>query len=1480
MTRPRNNVLFRPLLLLILTAGMLLTASPAAAQCNPSLEDCAGTPTAGPDIGMSPDGGTWTVDGGSVTVPVSVYMTDADGLNASTRDARLWNGNSSVPLSLNWTTNANGTSGTLSGNLVLTNAGDNILVVQIADRLGNVGRGSATFRLNFTEPGLPVVSLEPHHSEYRNTAQGAFLLGHPAPSYTSMDADRAVALVYNSEQARITGFVQVDARPDPGNAASVIAMSLRIEQWTAGATGTQPLIGKESFYAKGDGGFQRLAVHWLMGENLPTGAYKYWAVVRAYRSATVWTERRNLVRMLVINEKTSRYGAGWSLAGIQRLHSTADGLLLNEGNGVARFFKGGSSNGMCTGGPCTYETPAGDFSVLQYRPESSTWARTYPDGSQVVFDQSGVMRSASDRFGNATTYEWQSTGGIWVLSRIVDPVGHATNFAYDTSGYLRSITAAGRTLTCAYNASNQLTSISGPPNLQVTYNASHQLLAYTTNFSTGSFTDPGATSNLTYDEFRQLRTFKAAMVLASGTMQQPKTTWRSLPWRTAPSPNVTYSVTSPAPAQASTAVSVQIIDPRIHTTEISVDRYGNPTKVVDPEGLTTTMTWTAEGLPSSVATPTDSSGYAWNQKGQLLVQTVGGSIVYEASYNAQNLPEFVASGGSALWYAYGSRGEVVRSWPGKKEDSLRTGTTYEYNARYQLIKTVGPKGEKVEWSYEGNPWRNADYARVTREDGIVLTTSYTYDARSRPRTVTNPLQQTVTTEYDDYDRPVRVFDPTGRFTSYEYTGPHLTKVTDPGSKTFVFTYNALGWLQSEQFPGDGTSRTYTYNADGLVLSVTNRLGQPVTFTYNGSHRLLDRTADGITTSFRYPDAYTTVVSNPESVVTAKLIAGVGTLGSVSSTVAGRRFEIKRAIDTNNAWRDVGFDLNTFVNETLQRTEKVRYHTEFNPADTSLSSTYQIEDMSGYRTTMAFDTSGRPVRTAFPNGVTQYNWFTSDGRLDSTTFSSLSANQKLGATFAYDALGRLSTRTSRLEDRQWQYGYDGLGRVTQYGRYQQGNNGNCDPSWQDCPPPGWVPVATEEYTYDPSGNRTDRGGFTEIGSNRYTDFNGFTFTYDAEGNLKSKTKSGFVQTFAWNALGQLTAVTTNGSTVTYGYDGLGSRVRRTESGQSRYYVYDGDDLLLETDHYGNPIHTYTHWPGVDRPHSVRVTSFGQNFVYYYTTERPGHVTGLLNTLGQVAGEHHYKPFGEVESATDDAGQPLRFMGRELDFTTGLYYVRNRWYDPAIARFVSQDPIGMDGGLNTYVYAGNDPVNGRDPSGLRTERDPCERYPWMNMCRTSFNNPFRLPSVWVDAYSPDRGNDDGKYHDFGFGPERVGEASGGSRPSEQERWPTRPRGVNLDCSATGYEQQAAIGGTVGGALGAGVGWLKGGGWVIVSVGVLGTVVAGPAAGWALAVGFNNSTPLGASAARSAIAGGISGIATGAAGAMTQHGVYCGDLPNPGR
>lgn len=76
---------------------------------------------------------------------------------------------------------------------------------------------------------------------------------------------------------------------------------------------------------------------------------------------------------------------------------------------------------------------------------------------------------------------------------------------------------------------------------------------------------------------------------------------------------------------------------------------------------------------------------------------------------------------------------------------------------------------------------------------------------------------------------------------------------------------------------------------------------------------------------------------------------------------------------------------------------------------------------------------------------------------------------------------------------------------------------------------------------------------------------------------------------------------------------------------------------------------------------------------------------------------YSPYGESISLGPDEGNPLQYTGREND-GTGLYYYRARYYDPVLKRFMSEDPIGLRGGLNSRSFVGGNPISRTDPLGL--------------------------------------------------------------------------------------------------------------------------------------------------------------------------------------
>ncbi|MFN9030662.1 MAG: RHS repeat-associated core domain-containing protein, partial [Betaproteobacteria bacterium] len=78
-------------------------------------------------------------------------------------------------------------------------------------------------------------------------------------------------------------------------------------------------------------------------------------------------------------------------------------------------------------------------------------------------------------------------------------------------------------------------------------------------------------------------------------------------------------------------------------------------------------------------------------------------------------------------------------------------------------------------------------------------------------------------------------------------------------------------------------------------------------------------------------------------------------------------------------------------------------------------------------------------------------------------------------------------------------------------------------------------------------------------------------------------------------------------------------------------------------------------------------------------------------------YRYSAYGETASSGEDEGNAIQYTAREND-GTGLYFYRARYYDPVMKRFISSDPIGLAGGINTYSYVENNPLSFTDPEGL--------------------------------------------------------------------------------------------------------------------------------------------------------------------------------------
>jgi RHS repeat-associated protein len=244
----------------------------------------------------------------------------------------------------------------------------------------------------------------------------------------------------------------------------------------------------------------------------------------------------------------------------------------------------------------------------------------------------------------------------------------------------------------------------------------------------------------------------------------------------------------------------------------------------------------------------------------------------------------------------------------------------------------------------------------------------------------------------------------------------------------------------------------------------------------------------------------------------------------------------------------------------------------------------------------------------------------------------------------------------------------------------------------------------DYEYDKAGNRDTvtmngavQGYNYQTGTNKLDEVTGFdvdsSITYDAAGNITQR----FGNTLIYNDNNRLEEVQSGGVTIAgYIYNGLGQRVvKATDTDTIILYNFVGN-IIAEVQADGAITKEYL-YNGSSR---VAMVDLDFDAVYYFSNDRLGTPQMLLDGSGGVVWKARYMAFGEVDIHSETSiVNNFRFAGQYYDAETGLHYNYHRYYDPKIGRYITADPIGIDGGINLYAYVQNNPVNQIDPYGLK-------------------------------------------------------------------------------------------------------------------------------------------------------------------------------------
>lgn len=604
---------------------------------------------------------------------------------------------------------------------------------------------------------------------------------------------------------------------------------------------------------------------------------------------------------------------------------------------------------------------------------------------------------------------------------------------------------------------------------------------------------------------------------------------------------------------------------------------------------------------------------------------------------------------------YGTNGNVTQVTT--SGGNITTIETFQYNSFNDLTQHTNANGQTTYYTY------NSSGNLINVKDALNNETTITNNSYGQTTAITNPSGVTVNFGYNSYGNQNQVSIPSlGLTASMDYdAASRMTSSTNFNGQTSTYTYDANDNLLTEKNAMNFTT-SYAYDPNDNLTGITNAKGHATTFSYDQvTDWLLTESFQGTTKTYTYnADGSLKTFQNPNGAILSYSYDNSGRItndgyatyiytsnGNLSSiTKSGKA--IAFGYDGLNRVSSVTYDGNT-VSYTYDSVGNVLTMTY--PGNKVVTYTYDavnnlktVKDWNNSTTTYNYRPDGQLDNMVYPNGVITNYTFDNAGRPTgiSTKRNNGSGTVISSYAFTLDPLGN-HTQESIIE---------------QYTSYPA------------------IPTGTTNYSYN-NANRIQSAG-------------NISFGFDNNGNTTNKT--GY--TFGYDVLNNLSSVSGN-LNAAYVYDGAGNRREATRNGVVTKYVLDilgMSNVLMETNSSGTAENYYIYGLGL----VSRIQP--NNATHYYVYDYRGSTVAMVDatTIANVTHKYQYDDFGNLLQVEESDYNPFRYVGKYgvMYENEELHFMRARYYDPTIGRFLSEDPIWS---TNLYPYADNNPITKYDYEG---------------------------------------------------------------------------------------------------------------------------------------------------------------------------------------